>query len=57
MRQFEVKLSDPALEDADRVYAYIANEVLAPMTAALYYQGLLKKCEVSKWEQMLSLLM
>ena len=43
MRQFDVKLSDQALEDADRVYAYIANEVSAPMTAALYYQGLLNK--------------
>ena len=43
MRQFDVKLSDQALEDADRVYEYIANEVFAPMTAALYYQGLLNK--------------
>ena len=43
MRQFDVKLSDQALEDADRVYEYIANEVFAPMTAPLYYQGLLNK--------------
>ena len=43
MRQFDVKLSDQALEDADRVYDYILNRVFAPMTAALYYKGLLNK--------------
>ena len=43
MRHFSVKLSDQALEDADRVYDFICNQVLAPMTAALYYQGLLSK--------------
>lgn len=43
MRQFEVKVSDPALEDADKVYDYICNQLYAPLTAARYYQGLINK--------------
>ena len=43
MSQFEVKLSDQALNDADHVYDYICNQVYAPLTAARYYQGLLQE--------------
>ena len=43
MRQFEVKVSDSALEDADKVYDYICNQLCAPQTAARYYQGLINK--------------
>jgi len=43
MKRFDVKLSDQALEDADRVYDFICSRVLAPLTAARYYQGLIKK--------------
>lgn len=41
MRDYEVVTSDEALEDADQVYDYICNQLFAPMTAALYYQGLM----------------
>ena len=43
MREFIVVVSDQALEDADSIYDYICNQAFAPMTAALYYQGLLDK--------------
>ena len=42
MKDFEVVASDEAMEDADQVYDYICNQVFAPMTAALYYDGLIK---------------
>ena len=42
MKDFEVVTSDEAMEDADQVYDYICNQVFAPMTAALYYDGLIK---------------
>ena len=42
MRDIEVVTSDEAMEDADQVYDYICNKVFAPMTAALYYDGLMK---------------
>lgn len=41
MREFLVVTSDEAMADADQVYDYICNQVFAPMTAALYYQGLI----------------
>jgi len=41
MRDFGVVASDEAMEDADQVYDYICNKLSAPMTAALYYQGLI----------------
>ena len=41
MRDFEVVTSDEAMEDADQVYDYICNQLFAPLTAALYYQGLI----------------
>ncbi len=41
MRDFEVLTTDEALADADQVYDYICNQLYAPMTAALYYQGLI----------------
>lgn len=41
MREFVVVTTDEAMEDADQVYDYICNQVFAPMTAALYYQGLI----------------
>lgn len=42
MRDFEVVTSDEAMEDADQVYDYICDQLFAPMTAALYYQGLIE---------------
>ncbi len=42
MRDFEVVTSDEAMEDANQVYDYICNRLFAPMTAALYYQGLIE---------------
>lgn len=42
MRDFEVVISDEAMEDADQVYDYICDQLFAPMTAALYYQGLIE---------------
>lgn len=41
MKEFVVVTSDEALADVDQVYDYICNQVFAPMTAALYYQGLI----------------
>lgn len=41
MRDFVVVTSDEAMEDADQVYDYICDQLFAPMTAALYYQGLI----------------
>ena len=41
MREFTVVTSDEAMEDADKVYDYICDQLFAPMTAALYYQGLM----------------
>jgi plasmid stabilization system protein ParE len=41
MKKFEVVTSDEAMEDADLVYDYICNTVIAPLTAARYYQGLI----------------
>ena len=45
MKDYTVVVSDEAMEDADQVYDYICNQVFAPLTAARYYQGLLKKME------------
>ncbi len=42
MRYFEVVTSDEAMEDANQVYDYICDQLFAPMTAALYYQGLIE---------------
>lgn len=41
MKKFEVVISDEAMEDADQVYDYICNTIVAPLTAARYYQGLI----------------
>ena len=41
MKKFEVVISDEAMEDADQVYDYICNAIVAPLTAARYYQGLI----------------
>lgn len=41
MRNFVVVTSDEAMEDADQVYDYICDQLFAPMTAALYYEGLM----------------
>ena len=41
MKDFKVVTSDEAMEDADQVYDYICDQLFAPMTAALYYQGLM----------------
>ena len=41
MKEFIVVTSDEAMTDADQVYEYICNQLFAPMTAALYYQGLM----------------
>ena len=41
MRDFDVVISEEAMEDADLVYDYICDQLFAPMTAALYYQGLI----------------
>lgn len=43
MSDFIVEVSDQALEDADSLYDYICNQAFAPLTAALYYQGLIAK--------------
>ena len=45
MKDYIVVVSDEAMEDADNVYNYICDQVYAPITAALYYQGLIKKME------------
>ena len=41
MKDFSVVVSERAMKDADIVYDYICNQVLAPMTAATYYNGLI----------------
>ena len=41
MRDFVVVTTDEAMEDADQVFDYICNRLFAPITAALYYQGLI----------------
>ena len=41
MRDFNVVTSDEAMADADQVYDYICDQLFAPMTAALYYKGLI----------------
>ena len=43
MRDYTVEVSDEALADADSVYDYICNQAFAPLTAALYYKGLMNK--------------
>ena len=42
MRHYDVVVSDEALKDVDQVYEYICNELYAQMTAAAYYDGLIK---------------
>ena len=41
MRDFNVVTSDEAMADADQIYDYICDQLFAPMTAALYYKGLI----------------
>ena len=49
MKDFKVVTSDEAMEDADQVYDYICDQLFAPMTAALYYQGLMDTmCKLGK---------
>ena len=45
MKDYTVVVSDEAMEDADQVYDFICNQAYAPLTAARYYQGLIKKME------------
>ena len=37
MMKYEVKITDEALEDMEKIYEYIANELLAPETAMGQY--------------------
>lgn len=37
MMKYEVKITDEALEDMEKIYEYIANELLAPESAMGQY--------------------
>ncbi|MDR1719871.1 MAG: hypothetical protein LBR67_07135 [Dysgonamonadaceae bacterium] len=42
MKQYGIQISPEAAKDIERVYIYIAYEILAPQTAVEYYMGIFR---------------